>query len=150
MDSIQATILRAKLPHLDEYNEARRKAANTYSSKFKGVKNIITPQACYNPNSSCGDTCNCHVFHQYTLRVLDVDRDALVKHLGENNIPCGVYYPIPLHLQKAYKAQRYVETDFAVTNQLEKEVISLPMHTELDDEQIDFIASTVLNFVNKS
>ena len=150
LDSIQATILRAKLPHLDKYNEARRKAAYTYSSKFEGVKNIITPQACYNSNSSCGDTCNCHVFHQYTLRVLNVDRDALVKYLGEHNIPCGVYYPIPLHLQKAYKAQRYVETDFEVTNQLVKEVVSLPMHTELDDEQIDFIASTVLNFVNKS
>ena len=80
--------------------------------------------------------------------MIDVDRDALVKHLNENGIPCGVYYPIPLHLQKAYLDDRYNEADFPVTNQLVKEVISLPMHTELDDEQIEFITKTVLDFVN--
>ena len=70
-------------------------------------------------------------------------------HLNEKGIPCGVYYPIPLHLQKAYKDERYKEEDFAVTNQLVKEVISLPMHTELDDDQIKYITETVINFVTK-
>lgn len=149
LDSIQATILRAKLPNLDNYNEARRTAAIKYSRRFEGIENIITPKTCYSPDTVCEETCKCHVFHQYTLRVIDVDRDALVKHLNDNGIPCGVYYPIPLHLQNAYKDERYIEADFKVTNQLVKEVISLPMHTELDDEQIDFITKTVINFMNR-
>ncbi|MCK7590344.1 DegT/DnrJ/EryC1/StrS family aminotransferase [Subsaxibacter sp. CAU 1640] len=142
LDSIQAAVLDAKLPHLDDYNKARIKAANAYDTAFKGHENIITPHR-------EGDEDN-HVFHQYTLKVKGADRDALVKHLGEKGIPCGVYYPIPLHLQKAYKDSRYNEEDFAVTNQLVKEVISLPMHTELDDEQIEFITSAVINFVNSN
>jgi len=89
-----------------------------------------------------------HVFHQYTLKIKGVDRDALVKHLNEKDIPCGVYYPIPLHKQKAYLDERYLESDFEVTNQLVKEVISLPMHTELDDEQIEYITSTIIKFIN--
>ncbi len=145
LDSIQAAILRAKLPHLDSYNKARREAAKKYTEGFSGIENICTP--------SCGcdaqHSCNCHVFHQYTLKVKNTDRDSLVQHLNENGIPCGVYYPIPLHLQKAYADSRYKEEDFTVTNQLVKEVISLPMHTELDDEQIQFITQTVINFVTK-
>ncbi|MCB0457297.1 MAG: DegT/DnrJ/EryC1/StrS family aminotransferase [Flavobacteriaceae bacterium] len=149
LDSIQATILRAKLPHLDSYNTARKDAARKYSAAFRGIENIITPTGfCHAENTIC-DTCNCHVFHQYTLRILNCDRDALVAHLNENGIPCGVYYPIPLHAQKAYKDTRYIEADFKVTNQLVKEVISLPMHTELDDEQINFITKTVIDFVSK-
>ena len=140
LDSIQAAILDIKLKNLDHYNKARLKAANAYDDAFKGNDNIITPFR--------EDTENCHVFHQYTLRILNADRDALVKHLNDKGIPCGVYYPIPLHLQKAYQDSRYNEADFPVTNQLVKEVISLPMHTELDDEQIEFITSTVINFVN--
>ena len=89
------------------------------------------------------------MFHQYTLRVLDTDRDALVQHLNGKGIPCGVYYPIPLHRQKAYLDERYKEEDFKVTNQLVKEVISLPMHTELDDEQIAFITGAILEFVGR-
>ncbi|MAP80124.1 MAG: transcriptional regulator [Aequorivita sp.] len=149
LDSIQAAVLRAKLPLLDEYNAARRNAARKYSEAFAGIKNIITPTGyCKNTQTIC-DVCNCHVFHQYTLKVINVDRDALVQHLNENGIPCGVYYPIPLHLQKAYKDDRYNEEDFTVTNQLVKEVISLPMHTELDDVQIAFITKTVIDFVTK-
>jgi dTDP-4-amino-4,6-dideoxygalactose transaminase len=140
LDSIQAAILDIKLKNLDHYNKARLKAADAYDVAFKGNDNIITPFR--------EDTENCHVFHQYTLRILNADRDALVKHLNEKGIPCGVYYPIPLHLQKAYQDSRYNEADFPVTNQLIREVISLPMHTELDDEQIEFITSTVINFVN--
>lgn len=139
LDSIQAAVLRAKLPKLDTYNTARQNAANKYNAAFAGNDKIVTP---YITESST------HVFHQYTLRTIDVDRDALAKHLNESGIPCGVYYPIPLHAQKAYKDERYNEADFPVTNQLIKEVISLPMHTELDDEQIAFITKTVLDFVN--
>ncbi|AFL80237.1 putative PLP-dependent enzyme possibly involved in cell wall biogenesis [Aequorivita sublithincola DSM 14238] len=149
LDSIQAAVLRAKLPYLDTYNAARRNAARKYSLAFAEIENIITPTGfCDNTQSIC-DVCDCHVFHQYTLKVVGVDRDALVNHLTEKEIPCGVYYPIPLHLQKAYKDERYNEADFTVTNQLVKEVISLPMHTELDDEQIDFITKTVIDFIEK-
>lgn len=147
LDSMQAAVLRAKLPHLDAYNSSRRNAARKYTAAFRGIENIITPTGFCDAGDSICDTCDCHVFHQYTLRVLQTDRDALVQHLNDNGIPCGVYYPIPLHLQKAYADERYDEANFSVTNQLVKEVISLPMHTELDDEQIDFITKTVINFV---
>jgi dTDP-4-amino-4,6-dideoxygalactose transaminase len=99
----------------------------------------------------CDETrygCNCHVFHQYTLRITNGKRDALAHHLTEAGIPHGIYYPIPLHLQKAYADPRYREEDFPVTNQLVKEVISLPMHTELDDEQITFIGESIKDFLN--
>ncbi len=149
LDSIQAAVLRAKLPHLDNYNTARRNAARKYSKAFEGIENIVTPTGfCDNGQTIC-DVCDCHVFHQYTLKILNADRDALVNHLNEKGIPCGVYYPIPLHLQKAYKDERYKGEDFTVTNQLVKEVISLPMHTELDDEQIDYITKTVIDFIKK-
>ncbi|MFT5891556.1 MAG: UDP-2-acetamido-2-deoxy-ribo-hexuluronate aminotransferase [Dokdonia sp.] len=141
LDSIQAAVLRAKLPNLDAYNTARRDAARKYTAAFANQEKIITPTIC--------DHCDCHVFHQYTLRIKDADRDALVAHLQENQIPCGVYYPIPLHRQKAYLDERYNEADFTVTNQLVQDVISLPMHTELDDEQIAFITTTIIDFVNR-
>lgn len=149
LDSIQAAVLRAKLPHLDAYNTARKTAATKYTEAFKDVEEIITPSSCEKCNSQKYEDCNCHVFHQYTLRLQNVDRDALVKHLNENEIPCGVYYPIPLHLQKAYRDERYKEEDFKVTNQLVKEVISLPMHTELDDEQINYITQAIIEFVKR-
>lgn len=147
LDSIQAAVLDAKLPHLDTYNKKRREAAIKYNKAFKGINAVVTPKLSNACTTIC-DNCDCHVFHQYTLRVLGVDRDALVKHLNEKAIPCGVYYPIPLHLQKAYLDSRYKEADFKVTNQLVKDVISLPMHTELDDEQIEFITSTIIKFIN--
>ncbi|WP_296317361.1 DegT/DnrJ/EryC1/StrS family aminotransferase [Winogradskyella sp. UBA3174] len=147
LDSIQAAVLDAKLPHLDTYNNARQSAARQYNEAFKNHPNITTPSGLTKCDGIC-DTCDCHVFHQYTLNLVNVDRDALVAHLQEKNVPCGVYYPIPLHRQKAYKDERYNEDDFKVTNELVKSVISLPMHTELDDEQIKFITSTVLNFIN--
>ncbi|WP_271393857.1 DegT/DnrJ/EryC1/StrS family aminotransferase [Aequorivita sinensis] len=150
LDSIQAAVLRAKLPHLNDYNKARKIAAQKYSEAFKNHKNIITPTGCGKCSNEEIDGCNCHVYHQYTLKIVDADRDALVKHLNENEIPCGVYYPIPLHLQKAYRDKRYKEEDFEVTNQLVKEVISLPMHTELDDEQIDYITKTVIEFMENN
>jgi len=139
LDSIQAAVLNAKLPLLDKYNAARQNAARKYSVAFEGHKNIIAPSIC--------DICDCHVFHQYTLRIIDGDRDGLMQHLLDKGIPCAIYYPIPLHSQKAYLDARYKEEDFPVTNLLAKQVISLPMHTELDDEQIKFITDSVLEYL---
>ncbi len=147
LDSIQAAVLSAKLPKLDAYCNARRAAARKYSQAFAGHEHIVVPKTVSSCEGICS-SCDCHVFHQYTLRITNGKRDDLVTHLQENNIPCGVYYPIPLHRQKAYVDDRYNEADFPVTNQLIQEVISLPMHTELDDEQINFITSTVIGFVN--
>ncbi|MBU3821953.1 DegT/DnrJ/EryC1/StrS family aminotransferase [Flavobacteriaceae bacterium XHP0103] len=147
LDSIQAAVLDAKLPHLNSYNKARQQAAKKYNKAFEDITSIITPKITNGCLDIC-DTCDCHVFHQYTLQLKNADRDALVAHLNKNNIPCGVYYPIPLHKQKAYADDRYNDSDFKVTNQLVKNVISLPMHTELDDEQIDYITSTIKQFIN--
>ncbi|AWI24706.1 DegT/DnrJ/EryC1/StrS family aminotransferase [Flavobacterium pallidum] len=140
LDSIQAGVLNAKLPHLDNYNEARQLAASKYSSALANHKNIITPFIAGEKDS--------HVFHQYTLRIVGADRDGLMQHLLDKGIPCAIYYPIPLHAQKAYLDPRYKEEDFPITNRLVKEVISLPMHTELDDEQIKFITDSILEFLN--
>ena len=140
LDSIQAAVLNAKLPFLDHYNAARQNAARKYSAAFEGYKNIIAPTIC--------DVCDCHVFHQYVIRITNGKRDGLLAHLQSKGIPCAIYYPIPLHSQKAYADKRYKEEDFPVTNQLCKEVIALPMHTELDDEQIKFITDSVLEFLN--
>lgn len=148
LDSIQAAVLNAKLPHLDAYNKARQTAAMKYDAAFKGQANIEIP---YRKSTNCEgncSTCDCHVFHQYTLKIKNINRDGLVEFLNSHDIPCGVYYPIPLHKQKAYMDERYNEADFPITNQLIESVISLPMHTELDDEQIDFITLKVLEYIN--
>ena len=139
LDSLQACVLRAKLPHLDSYNQKRREAARLYTEGLQGNPNIITPEI---PQ---GDTS--HVFHQYTIRILGGKRDALAEHLTKHGVPFGIYYPIPLHKQKAYEDSRYREVDFPATNELVQEVISLPMHTELDKEQINFIAKLITDFV---
>jgi len=139
LDSIQAGVLNAKLPLLDEYNAARRLAATKYNAAFAGNKHIITPEFDANEND--------HVFHQYVLRIIDADRNALMQHLLDKGIPCAIYYPIPLHSQKAYLDPRYKEEQFPVTNQLVQEVIALPMHTELDDEQIKYITDSVIEFL---
>ena len=139
LDSLQACVLRAKLPHLDSYNQKRREAARLYTEGLQGNPNIITPEI---PQ---GDTS--HVFHQYTIRILGGKRDALAEHLTKHGIPFGIYYPIPLHKQKAYEDSRYREVDFPSTNELVQEVISLPMHTELDKEQINFITKLITDFV---
>ena len=139
LDSIQAAVLNAKLPLLDQYSKARQNAARKYTTALQNHPNIVAPSIC--------DICDCHVFHQYTLRIIDADRNGLMQHLLDNGIPCAIYYPIPLHSQKAYVDTRYKEEDFPITNQLVKEVLSLPMHTELDDEQITFITKTILDFL---
>jgi dTDP-4-amino-4,6-dideoxygalactose transaminase len=138
LDALQAAVLKIKLQYLDFYNERRKEAALRYNNYFNDHPNLIIPHR--------EADCDSHVYHQYTLRVIDADRDALVVYLGEHEIPCGVYYPVPLHAQKAYKDSNIDPKTFPVTNQLVKEVISLPMHTELTKDQIDFIASKVLEF----
>lgn len=150
LDSMQAVILRAKLPNLNTYNEARRKAARAYSEKLAGIEAIITPTGVQDATADAHGICDNHVFHQYTLRLKNTDRDALVKYLNSKDIPCGVYYPIPLHSQKAYKDSRYREEDFPVTNALVQEVISLPMHTELEEEQIDYITEHIKLFLQQN
>ena len=152
LDSVQAAVLKAKLPLLDQYNERRKKASMLYTSNFRDNKNLITPIVKGNSES--------HVFHQYTLRVLNGKRDELSKFLNDHKIPHGIYYPIPLHKQKAYlnrehenwfkkllnNTKDYNDEDFKVSIMMSKQVISLPMHSELDEEQINFISQKVNQF----
>ncbi len=137
LDSIQAAILSIKLKQLDEYISARQQAAAYYNTAFADCEHLVTPAV---------SDFSTHVYHQYTLIVLESDRDALKKHLEEKQIPAMIYYPVPLHLQKAYIDSRYNEGDFPVTEALSHQVISLPMHTELDDEQLAYITAGVLEF----
>ncbi|MEG1591299.1 DegT/DnrJ/EryC1/StrS family aminotransferase [Chryseobacterium sp.] len=137
LDSIQAAILRKKLPNLDSYNDARRKAADYYDEAFAGNENILTPKR---------DENSTHVFHQYTLRVLNGKRNELQKFLTEKEIPAMIYYPVALRKQKAYY-QESNDADFVNTDKLLDQVISLPMHTELDEEQLKYITDAVLEFM---
>ena len=116
LDSIQAAVLDAKLPHLDNYNASRRNAARKYNEAFKTSSKNNHSLGESRVRWYCANTCDCHVFHQYTLVLKDVDRDALVDLFRIKEFPCGVYYPIPLHKQKAYTDERYNENDFTVTN----------------------------------
>jgi len=140
LDSIQAAILRVKLRYLDAYCDARLKAAEYYDNAFSNSERIKTPVRME------GST---HVFHQYTLVLNGVSRTALREHLESKGIPSMIYYPIPLHMQKAYTDPRYKSGDFPITEQLCNHVISLPMHTELSNDDLEYIASSVLEFVNK-
>lgn len=137
LDSIQAAVLRKKLPHLDTYNEARRKAADYYDEAFANHPNILTPKRAENST---------HVFHQYTLRILNGQRNELQKFLTEKEIPAMIYYPVALRKQKAYY-QESNDADFVNTDKLLDQVISLPMHTELDEEQLKYITEAVLEFM---
>ena len=137
LDSLQAAILDVKLKHLDEYAAARQRAADAYDKAFASNPKLQTPVRSSNST---------HVFHQYTLVTRDIDRDKLLEHLQSKNIPCAIYYPVPMHLQKAYLDPRYKEGDLPVTEHLSRTVISLPMHTELDSEQIGFITEAVNAF----
>ena len=139
LDSIQAAILDAKLPHLDEYIAARQKAAAYYDKAFGNNDKLLIPGR---------QSHSTHVFHQYTLRVIGADRDELREGLAERNIPAMIYYPVPLHQQKAYLDPRYKDGDFPVAERLAACVLSLPMHTELDEEQLKYITSSVLELVN--
>lgn len=140
LDSIQATVLRKKLPLLDTYNEARRKAADYYDEAFAECAEILTPKRA---------EYSTHVFHQYTLRITNGKRNELQQFLTEKEIPAMIYYPVALRKQKAY-FQDSNDADFVNTDKLLGEVISLPMHTELDDEQLKYISDAVLEFMAKS
>lgn len=137
LDSIQAAILRIKLRHLDTYIEARQLAAQRYDVAFADCEALITPKRASNST---------HVFHQYTLQTNGISRDDMVAFLGERGIPAMIYYPVPLHMQKAYTDERYKEGMFPVTEDLCKTVFSLPMHTELSIEQQQLIIDAVLAY----
>jgi dTDP-4-amino-4,6-dideoxygalactose transaminase len=140
LDTMQAAILRVKLGHLDEYCEARQRAASYYDKAFANHSKIKTPARMANST---------HVFHQYTLILNGVPRTALREHLESKGIPSMIYYPIPLHMQKAYTDPRYKHGDFPVTEHLCNHVISLPMHTEMTEEDLHYITQSVLEFVNR-
>lgn len=137
LDTLQAAILRVKLRNLDSYNRARQDAAGIYDRALAGCNEIILPERVHYSS---------HIFHQYTIKVKNGKRDQLKKHLAENKIPSMIYYPGALHFQDAYKYLGYAENDFPVTRSLCAEVLSLPMHTELDKEQLDYITGTILEF----
>jgi len=139
LDTIQAAILDIKLGHLDEYAEARLRAATFYNDAFAVSDKIKTPVTA---------SFTTHVFHQYTMVLADdIDRAALQKHLADKGIASAVYYPVPLHLQKAYRDSRYTEGDFPVTEHLSNHVLSLPIHTEMTVEMLREITTAVLEFV---
>jgi UDP-2-acetamido-2-deoxy-ribo-hexuluronate aminotransferase len=140
LDAVQAAILNIKLQHLDEYIAARIKAADYYDKSFAGNKKIQTPYR---------DKNNKHVFHQYTLILHDTDRDGLHQFLADKGIPSMIYYPVPAHRQKMFDAFGGSAYELPVTDWLTERVISLPIHTELDEEQQKFIVSHVLEFINK-
>jgi dTDP-4-amino-4,6-dideoxygalactose transaminase len=139
LDTVQAAVLDIKLQKLNQYNEARRKAAAFYSVAFANNPKIKTPVVAKN---------NTHVFHQYTLQLNGVDRDGLVNYLAEQGIPAMIYYPVPAHRQKMFSFLNLPEVDLPVTDRLTECVVSLPIHTELDQDQLDFIVQHVLNYVN--
>lgn len=140
LDSIQAAILRIKLRSLDDYAAARNFAADYYDKAFAGNAKITTPARAKNST---------HVFHQYTLQLHGIDRQQLRDFLATKNIPSMIYYPVPLHFQKAYTSERYKAGDFPVTEALCACVLSLPMHSELDEATLAYITGSVLEFVNK-
>jgi dTDP-4-amino-4,6-dideoxygalactose transaminase len=139
LDTIQAAVLEIKLKYLDEYIKARRKVAEFYDQAFKGHPKLITPFRA----SWCK-----HVYHQYTLQVEGIDRNKLHDYLASQNIPSMIYYPVPGHHQKMFAQFNSSKTELPITDWLTKRVISLPMHTEMDVEQLNFITSKVLEFIN--
>lgn len=138
LDSIQAAILNVKLKHLDDYNKSREEAASFYDNAFKNCNKLTIPER---------SKFTKHIFHQYTLKLNTGNRKKLIEFLNSKNIPAMVYYPVPLHLQKAYKSDRYNEGDFPVTEKLCNQVFSLPMHTELTNEQLTYITNNVLEYL---
>ena len=138
LDSIQAAILKIKLKHLDEYALSRNKVADFYDKAFSNHSKIKIPSRSKNST---------HVFHQYTLQIIGYDRSELREKLTEHGIPAMIYYPIPLHKQNAYKNERFKTNDFPITQKLCDTVLSLPMHTELDEETLNYITNTLLRII---
>ena len=140
LDSIQAAVLRVKLRFLDEYAKARNQAAAYYNAAFSNLDGITIP---YVRKDST------HVYHQYTLKLDDVDQAGLIEHLASKGVPSNIYYPVPVHLQKGYANYGYKEGDMEITEHLCASTISLPIHTELTEEQLNLITSTFTEFVNQ-
>ncbi len=140
LDTMQAAVLNIKLRELDNYIAARRKAADYYDAAFAAHSKITTPYRA--PYSH-------HVFHQYTLLLEGVDRDGLNEYLASKNIPSMIYYPVPGHRQKMFEHFNSASVNLPITDWLTERVISLPIHTELDEEQLNYITSSVLEYVNQ-
>ena len=139
LDAVQAAILDIKLKHLDEYINARRKAADFYDKAFAGIDKITTPYRA--PYSN-------HAFHQYTLILNGVDRDGLNKYLADNDVPSMIYYPVPCHKQKMFSAFGGSNYQLPATDWLTERVISLPIHTELDEQQQAFVVNKIIQYIN--
>ncbi len=135
LDTIQAAILDVKLKYLDEYNTARQRVAATYAKAFSACDKLQVPVE---------SSFSTHVYHQYTLKLKGIDRAKLQKYLSDKGVPSMIYYPIPLHMQVAYQDSRYKEGDFPIAEMLSASVLSLPIHTEMDEEQLKYITDTVL------
>jgi dTDP-4-amino-4,6-dideoxygalactose transaminase len=140
LDTIQAAILRVKLRYLDEFHAARQKAASAYDSLLGELPNLSIPARVSWSN---------HIFHQYTLTLLNGNRDDLVSYLRSKEIPVMIYYPLPLHLQNAYKDLNYSKGDFPVTEKMSESVFSIPMHTELENDQIEYICQHITEYINR-
>ncbi len=139
LDTLQAAILKIKLQYLDQYTEARNKVADLYNEQLKNIKGLQTPARAKNST---------HVFHQYTLKINEGKRDVLKKYLEDKGVPTMIYYPIPLHLQKAYIKEGFGPGSFPLTESLSKEVLSLPIHTEMKEEQLNYIVNSIKEFFN--
>jgi UDP-2-acetamido-2-deoxy-ribo-hexuluronate aminotransferase len=140
LDSLQAVVLRAKLKHLARYNDARRFAADYYDEAFKNCEKLITPKRFEKST---------HTFHQYTLKTKAVDRAKLQEHLSSKGIASAIYYPVPMHLQKAFEPFNCKDKSYPITESLCECVFSLPVHTEMTEEILKYITDSVLEFVNK-
>jgi dTDP-4-amino-4,6-dideoxygalactose transaminase len=140
LDAIQAAILNVKIKRLDAYNGARQRVAAAYNAAFSDHPKITIPYV------APGNT---HVYHQYTIILEGADRDALCEYLAGIGIPSMIYYPVPAHRQKMFASYGAGELDLPNTDWLTQRVISLPIHTEMDDDQMQFIISNVLSFINK-
>jgi len=140
LDALQASILKVKLKYLDVYNQKRKQAALYYNMALGNHPKIKIPFQIADGNS--------HIFHQYTIRILDGLRDGLTKYLTANKIPFGIFYPVPLHLQKAYVTNEIKNRNFPVTNMIVDQVISLPIHPDISEEQIEYISSKILDYLN--
>lgn len=137
LDTMQAAILDIKLKHLNQYAEARRAVADYYDNSFGGIEGLKTPNRIANGT---------HVFHQYTLRVLNGRRDELKIYLEEKGIPSMIYYPLPLHFQKAFESEKYPKGSMPISELMSSEVLSLPIHTEMTSEELEFITRNVKSF----
>jgi dTDP-4-amino-4,6-dideoxygalactose transaminase len=140
LDSVQAAVLRIKLRSLDQYCANRNKAANYYDAAFADLSELETPFRSLNST---------HVFHQYTVKTRGIDRDALKEFLAERDVPAMIYYPLPLHNQEAYKREGFGDDKYPVTLALCDSVISLPMHTELSNDQLEYITESIKEFIRK-